>query len=70
MFAYIYIYIYIYIYALCIHVRIYVYVYVCMYVCTVMARVSAWALINLAAPLPPALIQNRRLYETRRLLFS
>ena len=37
---------------------------------TVMARVSAWALINFKALLPPALIQDRRLCESWRLLFS
>ena len=37
---------------------------------TVMARVNARSLINFTAPLPPGLIQNRRLFETRCLLFS
>ena len=35
-----------------------------------MARVKARALMNFAALFPPALIQDRRLFETRRLLFS
>ena len=38
--------------------------------CTVMARVSARALINFVAPILPALIRGRRLFETRRLMFS
>ena len=42
----------------------------CKTLSTVMARVSARALINFTALLPPALIRNRRLFETRRLLFS
>ena len=33
----------------------------------VMARVSGPALINFAGVIPPALIQNRRLFETRHL---
>ena len=65
----------------CMYVRkcVYVCMYVCMYVMyvcyvcyvfTVMARVSARALINFMAPLPPALIRDRRLFETQRFLFS
>ena len=37
---------------------------------TVMARVNAQALIIFAALFPPALIQDRRLFETQRLLCS
>ena len=37
---------------------------------TVVARLSARALINFTALLPLALVQNRRLFETRRLMFS
>ena len=37
---------------------------------TIMARVSALAVINFTTFLPPALIRNRCLFETRRLMFS
>ena len=37
---------------------------------TVMYHVNTQALMNFAALFPPALIQDRRLFQTRRLLFS